>query len=133
MGRGGARANAGRRPLPKSEHWLKGSWRVGRHGPRPPTLAAVVELPTPGAAAWTPSADDLAELGPAGRVFVEMIVGRFDVGLVEGRLLMEAGHAVSALADLRAGKRTDGEQQRLELAWSRHLAALVGQLRMERS
>jgi len=117
--------------LPKAEHWLKGSWRVDRHGPRPASLAAVVEAPSPGAV-WMPSADDLAALGPAGRAFVQMLLARFEVGVVEGRLLTEAGHAVSALADLRTRTRTDAEQQRLELAWSRHLAALLGQLRLEK-
>jgi hypothetical protein len=95
-------------------------------------MAAAVELPTRGAA-WMPSADDLAGLGPAGGVFVQMILAQFDVGVVEGRLLTGAGHAVSALADLRSGTRPDAQQQRLVLAWSRHLASLLAQLRMERS
>jgi hypothetical protein len=106
---------------------------VGRHGPKPATLAAVVvESSSPGAG-WIPSADDLVGIGPAGVTFIQTILARFDVGAVEGRLLTEAAHAISALADLRAGKRTDAERQRLELAWARHLSSLLGQLRTERS
>ena len=38
MTRGGARAGAGRRPKPLSDHVMAGTYRPDRHGPMPATV-----------------------------------------------------------------------------------------------
>ena len=131
MPRGGKRKGAGRPRLSPATHLLRGTWRPSRHGVRPPTSAAVLEMPA-AAGVWAPDAADLAALGTAGRVLVEALLARYDLAPVEGRVLVEAGHAADALATVRAAEQPDIITQRLEMQWSKHYAALLAQLHVEK-
>src|SRR5918995_3164475 len=131
MPRGGRRAGAGRPRLSPATHMLRGTWRPSRHGVRPATSSAV-EMPVP-TGSWRPDAADLAALGTAGRVLVEALLSRYDFAAVEGCVLLEAGHAADALAAVRAAEQPDIIAQRLEMQWSKHYAALLAQLHVERT
>jgi hypothetical protein len=132
MPRGGKRSGAGRPRLSPASHLLRGTWRPSRHGVRPATSAAVLEMPVP-TRSWAPDAADLAALGTAGRVLVASLMSRYDFAPVEGYVLLEAGHAADALAAVRAAEQPDSITQRLEMAWSKHYAALLAQLHLEKA
>ena len=117
--------------MPKADHWLRGSWRTARHGPKPLTMAAVEESPTHGAAR-TPTAGDLAALGAAGRALLGRFMERYELSLTEGELLLEAARCADVLAALRVQALADMAAQRAELAWSKHFAALLTALRLEK-
>lgn len=132
MPQGGFRRNAGRPKLPAEHHARKGTYRPALHGP----LATV--LPMPQAAvlvSWAPAAAELKAQGAAGRTFVTDWLERYDeLTLAQGTLLLEAGHAVTALAAVRAVSRRrltlkeHAALDRLEQQWSRILAMLIAQL-----
>ena len=130
MPSGGRRAGSGRKRLSPATHLLRGTWRPSRHGVRPATSAAVLELPAP-VGPWAPTTADLAALGASGRVLVEALLSRYDFAPVEGCVLLEAGHAADALATVRAAAQPDVSTQRLEMQWSKHYAALLAQLHVE--
>jgi hypothetical protein len=132
MPRGGKRKGAGRPRLSPATHLLRGTWRPSRHGVRPATSAAVLAMPVP-VGSWAPKPADLAALGAAGRALVAELLSRYDFGVVEGCVLIEAGHAADALATVRAAAQPDVSTQRLEMQWSKHYAALLAQLHVERS
>jgi hypothetical protein len=131
MARGGKRTGAGRPRLSPATHLLRGTWRPSRHGVRPATSAAVLEMPMP-AGAWAPEATDLAALGVAGRRLIAAVLARYEVALVEGCVLIEADHAADALTIVRAAAQPDVVTQRLELQLSKHYAALLAQLHLEK-
>ena len=83
------------------------------------------------AGAWAPEATDLAALGTAGRRLIAAVLARYEVALVEGCVLIEAGHAADALTIVRAAQ-PDVVTQRLELQLSKHYAALLAQLHLEK-
>jgi hypothetical protein len=118
---------------PIAHHLHAGSYRADRHGPLP---ANVLQMP-PAHQPWAPSEDDLAVIGPAGREFIEQMVGTYDFTLIEGTLLREAGQAVAALAAVRAVPRAGrslrevATLERLELAWSKQLVGLLGALKVQ--
>ena len=88
--------------------------------------------PAPGQS-WAPSAADLAHLGAAGRTLVAELLAVFELGAIEGRLLLEVARAKDVLAVLREAEHADATRFRLEVLWSRHLAGLLGQLHVERT
>ena len=133
MGHGGARAGAGRPKKPLTEHWLRGTWKEDRHGERPRHVHAIAAAAPED---WRPATGDLDQLGDPGRQFVERLLEGFKCSHAEGVLVLECGHATDALAALR-GLPMDGKTlgeintiQRLEITWSRQLAALLCQLRV---
>ena len=131
MPRGGSRPGSGRKKLSAAHHLLRGTWRPSRHGVRPSTSAAVLEMPAP-TGMWAPRPADVAVLGTAGRGLVELLLSRYDFAAVEGCVLLEAGHAADALATVRAAAQPDIVTQRLEMQLSRHFAALLAQLHLEK-
>jgi hypothetical protein len=132
MARGGKRKGAGRPRLSPATHLLRGTWRPSRHGVRPATSAAVLAMPV-AAGAWAPDPADLAALGTAGRVLVEALLARYDLGPIEGYVLIEAGHTADAPATVRTAEQPDIVTQRFEMQLSRHFAALLAQLHVERT
>jgi hypothetical protein len=132
MPRGGRRSGAGRPRLSPAIHALRGTWRVSRHGPRPTSPAGVLAMPV-AAGVWAPDAADLEALETAGRVLVQALLVRYDFAPVEGLVLLEAAHAADALATVRAAEQPDIITQRLEMQWSKHYAALLAQLHVERT
>jgi hypothetical protein len=129
----GKAGRSGRPRKPLAHHLVTGSYRPDRHGPLPRN---VLPMPAPPAQPWAPDAAALTEMGPSGRAFVRVMVGSYEFSLVEGVLLLEAGHAVAALSAVRAINRTKGSLrelaavERLELSWQKQLAALLAQLRV---
>lgn len=91
----------------------------------------LLEMPLP-AGLWAPEATDLAALGVAGRRLIAAVLARYEVALVEGCVLIEAGHAADALTIVRAAAQPDVVTQRLELQLSKHYAALLAQLHLEK-
>ena len=83
------------------------------------------------AGAWAPEATDLAALGTDERL-IAAVLARYEVALVEGCVLIEAGHAADALTIVRAAAQPDVVTQRLELQLSKHYAALLAQLHLEK-
>ncbi len=130
MARGGKRRGAGRPKLSPATHLLRGTWRPSRHGARPATSAAVLEMPAP-TGSWTPDPADLDALGTAGRRLVQAVLARYELALVEGAVLVEAAHACDALAAIRSAPHADVAAQRLEVVWSKHLTGLLSQLHLE--
>ena len=131
MPSGGRRVGSGRKPLPAEVHLLRGTWRPSRHGKRPATVGALAVPPQP-AGSWAPQPADLAVLGAAGRALVAALLTHYDFAPVEGCVLLEAGHAADALATVRAAAQPDQVTSRLEMQWSRHFAALLAQLHVEK-
>lgn len=133
MPRGGARVNAGRPAKPIADHIRRNTYRPDRHGPRPATVLA---MPPPAAPPWTPTPAELETQGKAGRAFVRRMLDRYGFTAAEGELLLEAGHAVSALAAVRSVSRQRlalkdlAALERIELGWSRQFAALLGALKV---
>jgi hypothetical protein len=85
------------------------------------------------AGVWAPDPADLAALGTAGRVLVASLMSRYDFAPVEGYVLLEAAHAADALATVRGAEQPDIITQRLEMQWSKHYAALLAQLHVEKA
>jgi hypothetical protein len=69
--------------------------------------------------------------GAAGRALLARFMERYELSLTEGEILLEAARAADVLTALRAQALVDVAAQRLELAWSRHLAALLQALHLE--
>ena len=127
MARGGKRAGAGRPRLSPATHLIRGTWRPSRHGVRPSASGAALEMPVP-TGVWAPDAADLEALGTAGRRLVPAVLTRYELGPVEGCVLLEAAHAADALAAVRGAEQPDIITQRLEMQSSKHYAALLAQL-----
>ena len=125
------------------------SGRLGRSGRRPrfPLTAQFPPAPhvanwegiLPGAAKpstvkppdiWEPTADDLAGLGNAGRTFLMRLHEQNESNLVQGVLLLEAAHAVDALATWRPLASTDKQAARLCVSLTKTVAALLAQIRV---
>ncbi len=90
-----------------------------RHGVRPPTSAAVLEMPVaPGV--WAPDAADLAALGSAGRVLVEALLARYDFAPVEGRV-SSSRRAMRPMRWRRCAPRNNPTSSRsdMEMQWSK--------------
>ena len=133
MAPGGKRLGAGRPKKPLIEHLTRGTYRRDRHGELP---AHVHQMPM--VDDWMPTQEDLDALGPAGRDFVARVLEASKVSSVsEGYTVLEAAHCVDALAQIRAvstiGKSVAETNmlQRLELSWSKQLAALLSLLRVQ--
>lgn len=127
MARGGARVGAGRPRRPIAEHLARGTFRPYRHGPRP-AANVLPMLPAP-SKDWTPTPDDLAGLGDAGRALVARILAHYDPTTVEGLQLLEAARAADVLAALRAVEAPDLRQVRL---WSTYYTGLIRGLGLTR-
>jgi hypothetical protein len=131
MPKGGARQGAGRPRKPLADHWLRGTHRADRHGPLPKN---VIPMRTTAPEDWQPSPEQIDVLEDSGRGFVAQLLERFTFNAAEGVILIEAAHAVDALAALRGlsmADKTIGEIntiQRLEQGWSRLLASHMAQL-----
>ena len=96
MPRGGARAGAGRKPKAPAKHWLDGTWRPDRHGPRP--VGNVVTLPAPAPAGdWRPSEADRAGLGPRACQLLDAALAEYQFGSIEGCQLLTALRSYSRL------------------------------------
>src|SRR5262245_21626152 len=126
----GRPGRSGARPKPIADHLLNGTFRRDRHG-APASHEVLMAAP---AASWTPSADDLARLGDAGRGLVERIVAEYEFDVLEGAIVLEAGFVASALARWRnppsRSRLPPAARERLLLSLSRHLAALLAQLKL---
>ncbi len=96
MPRGGARAGAGRKRKPMAKHWLDGTWRPDRHGPRPTGNLAVLPAPAP-AGDWRPTEQDRAGLGPRACALLDAVIGKWQFDMVEGAQLMLAMRSLSRL------------------------------------
>ena len=116
--------------LTPEQHTLRDTFRRSRHLPKPADSGTAEE--------WKPSASELAGLGKAGRRFVTGWLHTYSVSRAEGAILLQAGIAHDRLAALRerdrsaTSTREDGMVQRLELNWSKLLAGLLAQLRIQR-
>ena len=121
MPRGGARTGAGRKPKPLIEHLARGTYRPARHGPRP---ANVLPMPVP-VSPWTPTATDLAGIGPAGLALLTRTLDTFEPTVLEGVQLLEAARAADVLEQLRAMDAPDLRQVRL---WSAYFTATIRML-----
>lgn len=100
MPRGGARPGAGRPRKPVEHHVLAGTIRPGRHAVR---VAALAARPAGNSnqSIWEPSGADLDALQDPGRAFVASYLAAYDVTVNEGGLLLELGHIVDRLSELR--------------------------------
>ena len=133
MGRGGARANAGRPRKSVEVHVRAGTYRKARHGALP---ANVLPMPTVAADTWSPSEEELAAIGPAGRVLIEKLSQPYVFTVLDGVVLLELGHAEVALTAVRSIDRTGLtldkilKLERVEQTWQRQKAALLAQLRI---
>lgn len=122
--------SGGANRLTAEEHRLRGT--VPRH------LAHFTRLAPLQPEGWKPTAADLACLGKDGRRFVRDWLHTYTVTRAEGMVLIQAAVAHDRLAALRARDRStlsareDGMVQRLELNWSKLLAGLLAQLRIQR-
>lgn len=136
MARGGARPGAGRPRTPVATLRLTGGFRPGRHGHRLATATApVADLPAGG---WQPAPEALAALDAAGQALVLAVLGACELTtVVEGAVLLEAGHAADALArwravDLEACSLMDRARAGREVrGWSALLAQLLAQLKVQ--
>jgi hypothetical protein len=101
VGRGGARAGAGRHRKPLALHLLNGTYRPDRHGPLPPdgvpAAPAVPGIPLD----WQPDATDLARLGAEGKVFIREALEAGEYNFIAGRLLLETADCLDLLAAYR--------------------------------
>ena len=65
-------------------------------------------------------------------MLVASLLTHYDFAPVEGCVVLEAGHAADAQATVRAAAQPDQVTSRLEMQWSRHFAALLAQLHVEK-
>jgi hypothetical protein len=125
--------SGGANRLTAEAHRLRGTFRPSRHGGK-----VVPMRPDDAADGWKPTAADFADLGKAGRRFVHGWLHTYSVSRAEGMVLMQAAVAHDRLATLRSRDRStlsareDRMVQRLELNWSKLLAGLLAQLRIQR-
>lgn len=130
----GMPGRSGRRPKPLADHLANGTYRRDRHGPRPanaPTFAGyLAPAPAPPPAwSWTPDAETMAALGPAGRQFLTAVLAQNDVDFLQGAILTEAARTLDDLTIWRAESATDKTAARMANTFTRTFAALIAQLR----
>jgi hypothetical protein len=129
MGRGGRRPNSGRKPKSPEHHLLTGSWRVGRHGPRP--SANVVPMPE-SSPDWRPTLDDRAGLGPRALGWLDTTLGLYAVDDLEGRRLLAALRTLTRIEALEhaiatAVANSSGEPNPLLAALAREQRVFLSQ------
>jgi hypothetical protein len=127
----GQKGRSGRKRLPLAHHVLSGTYRADRHGPLPANVAVMPAAPD----TWQPSSGEYRQLGAEGRRLLDGMLAAYTFSLAEGLLALAAARAADAEREWRDRSLIDGQQQarasRLALAWSRHLAALLQQLKVQ--
>jgi len=74
-----------------------------------------------------PEEEDRAELGEAGRRFLDRVLEHVTIDFVQGALLIEAAHLLDTLAIWRALAPTDPRAAQVAISCTRAVASLVGQ------
>src|SRR5436190_687768 len=129
----GMPGRSGRRRQPVEHHIAMGSYRPGKHGPRPAVglVAAWPQAADP-PPAWTPDAAALAALGDAGRAFLVGMLDENTVDRAQGMLLLEAARVLDDLEVWRASAAVDKTAARMANTYTRTFASLLVQVRQVR-
>ena len=136
MPRGGRRIGAGRPARPVAEHIQRGTYRRDRHGDRP-VIGNLAVMPHAGSG-WAPSDQDVAALTKPGRAFLDSLLAEFEFNGIEGKLALEAAHAVDRLKAIRRVStkaetlREVAAIERLDQGWSKLLTGLLVSLKVSR-
>jgi hypothetical protein len=127
----GMPGRSGRRRKPIADHIANGTYRPGKHGPKPVSLPAWPPSPLswPQTAAqappWQPDGAVLAALGDAGRHFLTSMVNSFAIDIVQGALLVRAAETLDDLTVWRATAATDPKAATVANTCTRTFASLL--------